>query len=106
VCGSIVGATERSTGKATDKMSSEERHDLETLTGRRVTTYDDEQLGSVVRAEAHNGRRYLVVASGMYGTGEYYVPESEIERVGPERILLKTTRGDLQELDWFKAPRA
>ncbi|HUG14452.1 MAG TPA: hypothetical protein VMM78_05465 [Thermomicrobiales bacterium] len=85
-------------------MSTGEQHDIEALIGRRVVTYDDEQLGAVARTEAHNGRRFLVVTSGMYGTGEYFVPESEIERVGPERILLKTTRDDLQEFDWFKRP--
>jgi ribosomal 30S subunit maturation factor RimM len=78
--------------------------DLGGLDGRPVVTYDDEQLGTVARVAKHAGRRYLVVTSGLYGTGEYFVPESEIERVGPTRILLKTTRDDLQELDWFKAP--
>lgn len=86
-------------------MNAGEQRDLQALAGRAVTTYDDESLGRVARAEEHGGRRYLVVTSGMYGTGEYFVPESEIERIGPERVLLKTTRGDLQELDWFAAPR-
>jgi hypothetical protein len=85
-------------------VSSGGQHDLSALLGRTVTTYDDESLGSVARTETHEGRRYLVVTSSLYGTGEYFVPESEIERVGPERILLKTTRDDLQELDWFKRP--
>jgi hypothetical protein len=85
-------------------MSAEEQRDLEALMERAVVTYDDEPLGKVTRAETLNGRRYLVVTSGMYGTGEYYVPETEIERVGPSRILLKTTRADLQELDWFNRP--
>jgi hypothetical protein len=78
--------------------------DLADVTGRPVVMYDDEQLGTVARVLEHAGRRYLVVTSGLYGTGEYFVPESEIERVGPTRILLKTTRDDLQELDWFNAP--
>lgn len=85
-------------------MTHDGQHDLESLTGRAVVTYDDEPLGNVKRAETLNARRYMVVTSGMYGTGEYYVPETEIERVGPQRILLKTTRADLQELDWFKRP--
>lgn len=85
-------------------MSTSEQPDLGVLQGRTVTTYDDESLGSVARVDTHDGRRYLVVTSRMYGTGEYFVPESEIERIGPERILLKTTRDDLQELDWFKRP--
>jgi hypothetical protein len=85
-------------------VASEAQHDLDALHGRAVYTYDDERLGVIARSAEHQGRRYLVVTSAMYGTGEYYVPESEIERVGPERVLLKTTRDDLQELDWFKAP--
>jgi ribosomal 30S subunit maturation factor RimM len=80
--------------------------ELAGVSGRPVVMYDDERLGTVDRVLEHDGRRYLVVTSGLYGTGAYFVPETEIERIGPTRILLKTTRDDLQELDWFKAPDA
>jgi hypothetical protein len=74
--------------------------------GKAVVLYDDERLGAVADVvTAANGRRYLVVTSSLFGTGRYYVPESEIRRIGPERILLNTTRDDLRELDWLSAPR-
>jgi hypothetical protein len=73
--------------------------------GKAVVLYDDERLGSVADVvTAADGRRYLVVTSSLFGTGRYYVPESEIRRIGPERILLNTTRDDLRELDWLNAP--
>jgi hypothetical protein len=81
--------------------------DLTGIEGRAVDTYDDERLGSVVEvmtSDQHAGRRYLVVESSLFGTGRYYVPEGEIQRVGPERILLKITRDDLRELDWLARP--
>jgi hypothetical protein len=73
--------------------------------GKPVVLYDDERLGSVERVvTAPDGRRFLVVTSSLFGTGKYYVPESEVRRVGPERILLSITRDDLRELDWLSAP--
>ncbi len=81
-------------------------HDFSNVDGRPVDTYDDERLGVVesVVTDAGSGRRYLVVAGTLYGTGKYYVPEEEVERVGQYRILLGTTRDDLRELDWFAPP--
>ena len=80
--------------------------DLSNVTGKPVDTYDDERLGIVegVVTESGSGRRYLVVAGTLFGTGKYYVPEGEVRRVGEHRILLGTTRDDLRELDWFAAP--
>jgi hypothetical protein len=80
--------------------------DLSDVAGKPVVTYDDEQLGIAegVVTEAGGGRRFLVVAGTLYGTGKYYVPEEEIRRVGEHRILLGTTRDDLRELDWFAPP--
>jgi len=81
-------------------------HDLSNVQGKPVDTYDDERLGMAegVVTDARNGRRYLVVAGSLYGTGKYYVPEEELRRVGEYRILLGTTRDDLRELDWFAPP--
>lgn len=73
--------------------------------GKGVELYDEEKLG-VVRAThvAGDGRRYLVVTSDLFGTGRYWVPVAEIQRIGPDRILLKITRDDLAELDWLSEP--
>ena len=81
-------------------------HALTNVAGKPVDTYDDERLGLAegVVTEAGSGRRYLVVAGTLYGTGKYYVPEEEVRRVGEHRILLGTTRDDLRELDWFAPP--
>ncbi len=75
--------------------------------GKQVFTYDDELLGVVVRIVDSTGettRRYLVVKGDLFGTGRYFVPEAEVERVGPERILLGITRDDLREHDWLSPP--
>ena len=81
-------------------------HDLSNVAGKPVDTYDDERLGVAedVRVDAGSGRRYLIVAGTLFGTGKYYVPEEEVRRVGEHRILLGTTRDDLRELDWFAPP--
>ena len=81
-------------------------HDLTNVAGKPVETYDDERLGMAegVVTQRSTGRRYLVVAGTLYGTGKYYVPEEEIRRVGEFRVLLGTTRDDLRELDWFAPP--
>ncbi len=84
-----------------------ERDRLDGVEGRSVHTYDDEVLGVVQRVVAtrdDTARRYLVVKGELFGTGEYFVPESEIERVGPARILLGITRDDLREHDWLSPP--
>lgn len=83
-----------------------ERDRLDGIEGRRVHTYDDELLGVVqsVVTSKDAARRYLVVKGELFGTGEYYVPEAEIERVGPERILLGIIRDDLREHDWLSEP--
>lgn len=80
--------------------------DLSNVAGKPVDTYDDERLGMAegVVTEAGSGRRFLVVAGTLFGTGKYYVPEGEVRRVGEYRILLGTTRDDLRELDWFAPP--
>jgi hypothetical protein len=88
-------------------MTNQSSHDLSRAEGMPVFTYDDESLGIVARVVSTQGsepRRYLVVKGNLYATGEYYVPESEIQRVGQVRILLQTTRDDLAEFDWFKRP--
>ena len=81
-------------------------HDLTNVAGKPVDTYDDERLGVAedVKVDAGSGRRYLIVAGTLFGTGKYYVPEEEVRRVGEHRILLGTTRDDLRELDWFAPP--
>ena len=81
-------------------------HDLTDVEGKPVDTYDDERLGMAesVVTQPRTGRRFLVVAGTLFGTGKYYVPEEEIRRVGEHRILLGTTRDDLRELDWFAPP--
>jgi sporulation protein YlmC with PRC-barrel domain len=81
-------------------------HDLTNVAGKPVDTYDDERLGMAedVMIDPSTGRRYLIVAGTLFGTGKYYVPEEEVRRVGEHRILLGTTRDDLRELDWFAPP--
>lgn|GEM_PF-3976250 len=81
-------------------------HDLSDVAGKPVDTYDDERLGIAedVVTDPQSGRRYLIVAGTLFGTGKYYVPEEEIQRAGQYRILLGTTRDDLKELDWFAPP--
>ena len=84
-----------------------ERDQLDGVEGKRVHTYDDELLGVVQRVATSRedaARRYLVVKGDLFGTGEYFVPEAEIERVGPERVLLGITRDDLREHDWLSPP--
>jgi hypothetical protein len=81
-------------------------HDLDDVAGKPVDTYDDERLGMAeeVVTDASTGRRYLIVAGTLFGTGKYYVPEEEVQRASEHRILLSTTRDDLKELDWFAPP--
>jgi hypothetical protein len=81
-------------------------HDLSYVAGKPVDTYDDERLGVAeeVVTDGSTGRRYLIVAGTLFGTGKYYVPEEEVQRAGEHRILLSTTRDDLKELDWFAPP--
>jgi sporulation protein YlmC with PRC-barrel domain len=89
------------------RMDAQAIDDLDQLRGKPVFTYDDERLGTVrdvITVEREGNRRYLVVEGELYGTGRYYVPASEVRTVGPGRILLGTTRDDLQELDWFQPP--
>ncbi len=78
--------------------------DTNELRGKPVETYDEDHLGIIEDVIEANGRRYLVVKGDLLGTGRYYVPGTEIERIGERRVLLKTTRDDLQELDWFAPP--
>lgn len=76
------------------------------VVGKPVVLYDDERLGIVEgTTTAADGRQFLVVTSELFGTGRYYVPATEVRRVGPERILLEITRDDLRELDWLVAPK-
>jgi hypothetical protein len=77
------------------------------IIGLPVFTYDDERLGTVVdviMAAGPPAQGYLVVTGTMFGTGRYYVPETEIQRASTERVLLKITRDDLRELDWLAPP--
>lgn len=78
--------------------------DLQQHRGLPVLTYDDERLGTLVDVRVHAGKRYLVVEGDLVGTGRYWVPEDEVQRIGPERILLRITRDDLPELDWLNPP--
>lgn len=78
---------------------------VDELIDRPVEMGDGERLGTVQRVAAGaDGQRYLVVTSSLFGTGEYFVPEVEIERATPDRVVLKITRDDLRELDWLAAP--
>ena len=80
-------------------------HDLSNVRGKPVDTYDDERLGVAEKVvTASSGRHFVVVEGTLFGTGRYYVPIEEIQRVGEHRILLGTTRDDLRELDWFAPP--
>lgn len=89
------------------RVAADEGNRLFETEGRQVFTYDDELLGvveAIIASRNEPDSRYLVVKGELYGTGRYYVPEAEIERVGPSRILLGLSRDDLREHDWLNPP--
>lgn len=76
--------------------------------GLGVYGSDDQKIGTVdeVLTDATAGRRYFLVKSGLLGLGTdtYYIPESAVELVGSERVVLNMTKNDVEAQGWMNPP--
>ncbi len=76
-----------------------ENFDFNRLQNADVYGANGEKIGSVdqVLTETTSGKHYLLVRTSPLGIGdEYYVPESDIDMLGQDRIVVNTTKDELQ----------
>jgi PRC-barrel domain len=84
--------------------------------GKEVYSRDGEKVGSIKEVwhpeaefPASRGQHYFLLDPGMLKTyfGDYeqvYLPESAIESVGPDRIVVNLTKDQLKSSGWTSTP--
>lgn len=84
-------------------------YDYEQLKNLDVYGAQGQKIGSVdqVMTETTSRQHYLLVKGGPLGLGteDYYIPESAIEMVGQDRIVIDKTEDQLKSSGWTKPPR-
>jgi sporulation protein YlmC with PRC-barrel domain len=90
--------------------SSHDEYDA--LKGKDVFTSDDEKIGTVdqVLHPADNStspeQHYFLVKPGMLdklaGEDEFYIPATEVQMVGEDRLILETTKDRIDSANWSR----
>ena len=82
---------------------------FEHLAGKPVYTSDNQQLGtvdSIVNPSGQSKERYVVVnpATAQVGRDQLFVPESEIQTIGQDRVILELPIGAVSNQNWTSPP--
>ncbi len=68
-----------------------------------------DKIGSVdqVLTDTTSNKHYLLVKAGPLGisTEDYYIPETAIDMVGQDRVVIDKTEDQLKSSGWTKPPR-
>ena len=84
------------------------KSDYESAKGLDVYGSDGQKIGTVdeVLTDTNTGKRYFLVKSGPFGLGTetLYVPESAVELVGNDRVVLNVTKTDAEAHGWVSPP--
>lgn len=76
--------------------------------GLGVYGSNGEKIGTVdeVLTDTTSGRRYFLVKGGLLGLGTetFYIPESVVELVGSDRVVLNMTKTDVEAQGWMNPP--
>jgi rRNA processing protein Gar1 len=90
---------------------SRQGHDLDHLAGMPVFSADNQRLGTidgVVGPAGATSERFMIVKpaarSQMDGVDQLYVPESEIQTVDHDRVILETPKASLPTRKWSAPP--
>jgi sporulation protein YlmC with PRC-barrel domain len=86
--------------------------DYDALKGMDVFTSDDEKIGTVDQVlhpaddSTARDRHYFLVKPGMLdkltGEDEMYVPATQVQMVGEDRLILETTKDRVRSMDWSR----
>lgn len=65
------------------------------------------KIGSVsqVMTDTTTKQHYLLVKAGLLGNQDYYIPESAIDMVGQDRVVIDKTEDQLKSSGWTKPPQ-
>lgn len=86
------------------------------IPGKDVYSRDDEKVGSIKEVwhpeadfPASRGQHYFLMDPGLLkdwfgGFDKLYLPESNIESVTADRVVLNMTKDEIKRADWAKAP--
>ncbi len=94
-----------------DRHQSHQNVDFEHLAGLPVFSADHQRVGTVDKVMSANrakGERYMIVKPGSRttadGADQLYVPESQIQTVDHDRVILETTKSALPTDRWSSPP--
>lgn len=89
-----------------ERVNPESGHDQ--VKGLGVYGSNGEKIGTVdeILTDTTSGRRYFLVKSGPLGLGteSFYIPESVVELVGSDRVVLNMTKTDVEAQGWMNPP--
>ena len=91
-------------------MSWQPQPDYDYSRLQNVDVYDasGNKIGPIdqVLTERPTGRRYLLVKGGPLGMGtdSYYIPETAIDMVGKDRVVVDVKKDTLKDQGWTKPP--
>ena len=84
-------------------------YDYNQLQNLDVYGAKENKIGSVDRVltDTNTGKHYLLVKAGPLGlgTGDYYIPESAIDMVGNDRVVIDKTEDQFKSSGWTKPPQ-
>jgi sporulation protein YlmC with PRC-barrel domain len=87
------------------------QHAWQDIEGMDVFTSDEEQVGTVEQVwidESDPTMHYLRIRAAalleVLGTEDLYVPESDIERIEEDRVVLDTPASAINRPDWTMPP--
>ncbi|HEU4793164.1 MAG TPA: PRC-barrel domain-containing protein [Nitrolancea sp.] len=84
-------------------------YDYDQLQNLDVYGAQGQKIGSVnqILTETTSNRHYLLVKAGPLGLGteDYYIPETAIDMVGQDRVVIDKTEDQLKSSGWTKPPR-
>jgi uncharacterized protein YrrD len=95
------------------EQQSRSGQDFEHLAGLPVFSADNQRLGTVdevIKPTGSTRERYMVVnsyagtATGGMGVDQLYVPESSIQTIAQDRVILETPQGSLPTREWSTPP--
>jgi sporulation protein YlmC with PRC-barrel domain len=118
----LVGYPPRSWSRYATKVTNRtlwslttiEDHDL--IPGKDVYSRDGEKVGSVkdvwhpeTEFPASRGQHYFLMDPGMFrewfgGFDKFYLPESSIESVTSDRIVVNMTKDQIKQAGWTEQP--
>ena len=82
-------------------------YDYNQLQNLDVYGANGQKIGSInqVLTDTTSRQHYLLVKGGPLGLGEdYYIPESAIDLVGQDRVVIDKTQDQLKASGWTKPP--